>query len=304
MPFQSRAQIIGDLGELWFQSQLPEGWLLQKPTKDVGIDGVVVICERGKLNGKEFRVQVKASENLKIKDSKVILDKSKVKRSTINYWFISPLPTMIVAYDCTTKRGYYCWHNELYEQVSKLEYKDSSSEVVLRIPKQELVSESWDYIRESLMWHSQNLMKSLSDARNAESMLPTIHSITSAVRQLNSIEHQPIPIEKRTSQQEGILALIEIIHHRDIISALTKLLSELHPDCDGAMRLREWIFSYRLTVLSVFPSFDKLPDDDVIPSDYELVYAKNLIHSVRLQLIQSALEIVMLLTPDGKSQKK
>jgi len=277
--------------------------LLQKPTKDVGVDGVVVICERGNLNGKEFRVQVKASEKLKIKDSKVILDKSRVKSSTINYWFVSPLPTMIVAYDYTANRGYYCWHSELYEQVSKLEGKENSSEVTLRMPEQELKSESWNHIRESLIWHSRNLAKSLSDARNAESVLPTIHSIVAAVRQLNSIDHQPIPVEERTPQQEGLLVLIEMFAYRDIITGLEKLLSELHPECEGAKRLREWISSYHSTVLSVFRSFDDLPNNDFVPPDYQLAYARNLIHKVRPQLMQSALEIVMLLTPANKSER-
>lgn len=302
MPFQSKAQIIGDAGENWFQSQLPEAWLLQKPTKDVGVDGVVVICERGVLNGKEFRVQIKASENLTIKNSKVILDKSRVKVSTINYWFISPLPTMIVAFDCSSKRGYYCWHIDVYEQVSNLTGKKDSSEIILRLPEQELTLESWENIRESLIWHSKNLVKALSEARNAKSTLPTIRKITAAVRMLNSIGNQPIPIENRTLQQEGMLALLELIQHKDIVSDLTKLLSELNPNCEGAVRLREWISSYHRTVLSVFPNFDNLPDGDVIPPDYQIVFAKNLIHFVRPQLVQSALEIVMLLTPNDKSE--
>ena len=119
MPHQSDAQVIGDHGERWFETQLPPRWLPQRPTYDVGVDRVVVICEDSDLNGREFRVQVKASRQLNIKNGSVVL--TGIKRSTIDYWFMSPLPTLVVAYDTTQHRGYYCWHADLYPQLKDLE---------------------------------------------------------------------------------------------------------------------------------------------------------------------------------------
>lgn len=59
----SEGQIRGDLGERWFAAHLPRGWLLQRPTTDIGVDGLVVVCEPGALNGIEFRVQIKTSKS-------------------------------------------------------------------------------------------------------------------------------------------------------------------------------------------------------------------------------------------------
>jgi len=115
MPKQSEGQIIGREGEIWFESQLPSGWVLQPPKSDVGVDGVVVICDTSDLNGREFRIQVKASKKPKIRESNIVI--SRLKYSTIEYWFLSPLPTLIVFYDATEKCGYYRWHIDIYEEV-------------------------------------------------------------------------------------------------------------------------------------------------------------------------------------------
>lgn len=112
MPYQSEAQIVGDQGENWFISQLPPGWILQPPKRDVGVDGVVVICDKTDLNGREFRVQIKASKTPTIRNSMVIIPG--VKRSTVEYWFLSPLPTLLVAYDATQNHGFFCYLIALY----------------------------------------------------------------------------------------------------------------------------------------------------------------------------------------------
>jgi hypothetical protein len=59
----TRSQSLGNKGEQWFPAQLPEYWHFQKPTNDLGIDGVVVIAEQNSSNGIEFRVQIKSSKD-------------------------------------------------------------------------------------------------------------------------------------------------------------------------------------------------------------------------------------------------
>ncbi len=298
MPEQSEAQILGDAGELWFQTQLPPAWIPQRPTKDVGVDFLVVICETGPLNGREFRVQVKTSKQLQAIENSVVI--SGVKRSTIDYWFISPVPTMVVAYDHSQRRGYYTWHSDLFQQVSRLQADTAVQTASLKIPTEKVLdTSSWSAIREALLWHHRNLRMALRAARDARSVLPTIHRIAGAVRYLNSIDHQPIPESERTPQQEGLLALLEMIQHRDVIEAASQLQSELVPDSDGAIRLGTWIDEYRADVVSVFPTFDQLPQGDRIPPDFEVVYARNLVHGLRPRLLQRALELIMLLTPTG-----
>ncbi len=296
MPKQSEAQIIGREGETWFESQLPSGWLLQPPKTDVGVDGVVVICEISDLDGREFRVQVKASKRPNIRNSNIVV--SGVKYSTIEYWFLSPLPTLIVAYDATAKCGYFRWHTDLYNEVRETLKKKNTKTLSIGIPTSNpLDADAWETIKENLRWHYRNLNESLYAARNAKSLLPTIHDLAAAIRQLNSIDHQSIPIENRTEKQEGLLALMEMMQHRLVVAALSHLLSELDQNSEGARRLEAWIYSYSSKVSSVFPNFEKLENWDNAPPDFEIVYAKNLIQDTRYQLMESVLEMVMLLAP-------
>lgn len=302
MPYQSEAQIIGDEGENWFVSQLPQGWLLQPPKRDVGVDGVVVICERTDLNGREFRIQVKASKNPTIRDSMIVI--SNIKRSTIDYWFLSPLPTLIVAYDATSKQGYFRWHADLYDEIRESLANHNIEELSIRVPTSNSIDEGgWQTIRENLRWHYRNLKEALLAARDAKSLLPTIHNLAAAARQLNSIDHQPIPIENRTNEQEGLLAVMEMMQHRLIVATLSQLQSELEQNSDGARRLNAWIGSYSSRVSSVFPNFEKLVSWDQVPPDFDVLFAKNLVHKMRFKLIELVLEMVMLLAPGQFNQE-
>lgn len=296
MPHQSEAQITGDQGENWFASQLPPGWILQPPKRDVGVDGVIVICDKTDLNGREFRVQIKASKTPTIRNSMVIIPG--VKRSTVEYWFLSPLPTLLVAYDATQNHGFFRWHSDLYDEVREALDRQETKSISVSVPtSNRLDQEGWETIRNNLKWHYNNLSEALFVARNAKSLLPTIHDLAAAVRQLNSIDHQPIPVDRRTKEQEGLLALMEMMQHRLVVSTLTQLLSELARETEGARRLEAWIHSYGSKVSSVFPDFEKLTSWDHVPPDFELVFDGNRIHPARHQLMGLVLEMIMLLAP-------
>jgi hypothetical protein len=47
--------MVGREGEIWFESPLPPGWILQPPKTDTDIDGVVIISAI---------VQIRMAENL------------------------------------------------------------------------------------------------------------------------------------------------------------------------------------------------------------------------------------------------
>ncbi|MDH2394078.1 DUF4365 domain-containing protein [Streptomyces sp. HNM0663] len=308
MPGQSRSQQIGWTGELWFQAQLPPGWIPQRPTMDVGVDFVVVICEAGPLNGREFRVQVKASENPKQTSKGIVI--SGVKRSTIDYWFLSILPTMIVAYDHGQNQGYYRWHSDLYDELSWLESDRNTRTVSLAIPNQnKLAPEAWEGIRQALLWHDRNLRSTLQSARNARSILPMIGELAAAIHQLNGIatprdrEHRPIPEPHLTEKQQGLLAILEMIQHQNVIKAVSRLTNELVPGSAGADRLHSWISAYRDTASQAFPKVDQIPDGDAFPPDYEFVFAPDRVSVVRPVLIQATLELIMLLTGHGAGRR-
>jgi len=200
---------------------------------------------------------------------------------------------MVVAYDLGQRRGYYRWHSDLFSELSW----PATHVVSLTIPtNNELVPSAWEDIRQALLWHHRNLLDALRDARDAKSVLPTIHRLAATARQLLSIDRQPIPELERTHQQEGLLALLEMIQHQEVVKAVSRLASELVADSVGAERLRLWINEYRAGVTSVFPRFAQLPEDNEIPSDFEVVYARNLLQVVRPRLLQAVLELIILLT--------
>ena len=301
MPLQSDAQLTGYEGERWFRSQLPRGWLPQRPDTDVGIDFVIVISEPCELDKREFRVQVKSSKSLLRKENTIKL--RNVKLSTIDYWFLSPLPTLIVAYDETEDCGYFRWHYKIYEEV-RVKFEKGSRTVTINVPdKNKLNIAGWKVIRENLKWHYRNLATALADARNARSLLPTIHDLAAAAQQLTSIDHQPIHPDGRNDKQEGLLALYEMMQHRLVVTSLSNLRKELLPNSEGETRLRNWITTFDARVTAVFPNFSALERWDSATGDFRVAYARNLLHEYRPKLIEAILEMIMILTP-GRFHKQ
>ncbi len=128
-------------------------------------------------------------------------------------------------------------------------------------------------------------------------MLPTIHDLAAAVRQLNSIDRQTIPIDQRTTEQDGILALMEMFQHRLIVTSLSQLLSELDQGVESTRTLAAWIDSYSSKVSTVFPNFEKLESWERVPPNFDIIFDKNSIHDTRNKLMELVLEMVMLLAP-------
>ncbi|HYN79820.1 MAG TPA: DUF4365 domain-containing protein, partial [Lamprocystis sp. (in: g-proteobacteria)] len=118
MPRQSRSQNIGRAGERWFNEQLPLSWISQRPTEDVGVDYLVVICEEGLLNGLEFRVQVKSSENWKVLDNHIIY--SNFPREKLIDLLIGFTPALLVFYELESKTGYCFWLNQILAKYPRL----------------------------------------------------------------------------------------------------------------------------------------------------------------------------------------
>lgn len=147
MPLQSESQLTSYEGERWFRSQLPRGWIPQKPETDVGIDFVVVISESGELDKREFRPQVKSSKSFTKKGNTIKL--RRIKLSTIEYWFLSPLPTLLVAYDEINDCGYFRWHHELFDDVRK-PFDDTVKTATIKITvKNKLNEEGWRIIQKT-----------------------------------------------------------------------------------------------------------------------------------------------------------
>lgn len=87
-------------------SALPKEWILRELTeRDYGIDGIIEICDDGKMKGKIFAIQLKGNEYLSSTVENVKY--YNVKAGTMNYWYNYPIPVLFFHADTTDERIYY-----------------------------------------------------------------------------------------------------------------------------------------------------------------------------------------------------
>ena len=294
---QSDTQRTGDRGEGWVRSVLEVdiGWIPTPPDKDVGVDFNVVVDEDSDIDGRQFQVQVKTLMSSISSEQKYVKVRG-IKVRTIRFWFLCPVPTLIIACDLERKTSYFVWHSECYGLLDGKKAKDS---VTITIPTENELNSNkgWDQIRRDLRAYYGNLSTLIGRGRHALQALPTIHDLAAVVRRLNDIDHQSIPKERRTPQQEGILALMELTHYRLVSTSLRNLLDSLNPNSDNARRFSNWVQEFENRIEKVFPTFSTLTDWNNVPPDFELSYYKPLHHSLRPQMIEAILEVIMALAP-------
>jgi hypothetical protein len=166
---------IGDQGEIWFAGQLPFGWVWQPPRRDLGKDGLIVIRDNSDLHNLEFSVQVKTSERPVILEGSVV--KSGVSRSSVMYWFASPLPTLVVAVDIVERSAWYAWHLDLFEPSADL-FRSDQKTVTIRIPERNRLNETgWADIRRDLKQHFGSLLDALDAASISSRLIPTVNAL-------------------------------------------------------------------------------------------------------------------------------
>src|SRR5882724_8018209 len=197
---------LGDQGELWFAAALPPGWIWQPPRRDFGKDGLIVIRDGTQLHNLEFSVQIKTSVRPRVRDGHVTI--SGVSRSSIQYWFASPLPTLVVAIDITNREGWYAWHLDLFDSPEEL-FGAKSETVTIRIPQVNQLNQiGWNSIRVELLKHFKALQRALSTDAVVPHLLKTVYSIARIVGNLIRLGSSAPP-EPPLTQSEGMTLLIE-----------------------------------------------------------------------------------------------
>lgn len=183
---QTSAQKTGRMGERWFPQQLPADWIFQPPHEDIGIDGVVIVCDKSRSNGLEFRVQIKSSENWKIKNNSISI---RVKRSNLEYWLSGFSPTLIVLYDSLNNVGWYSWVSQLIgADVSILRSKSKS--ITLKVPlNQKIESCIWDRISRQLLSLYLNVSKKMGFAGMAVPVMKTTQHLTQSLYLIDLCSH-------------------------------------------------------------------------------------------------------------------
>ncbi len=163
MPRQTISNEIGRKGERWFAAQLPDNWIFQRPTEDVGIDGNVVICENNDLNGIEFKVQIKSSASFYPSHHYIILNG--INRSAFHFWLAGFIPTLLIVYHAGDNCGYFYWVNKYVSHHTAM--LDSAAQTLtLKIPMQHIVCpHNWEVIRNDLRTYISDFTRTLRQRR-------------------------------------------------------------------------------------------------------------------------------------------
>lgn len=285
---------VGDQGEMWFAAALPRGWIWQPPRRDFGKDGLIVIRDGSELHNLEFSVQIKTSAKPRIRSGHVVL--SGISRSSVQYWFASPLPTLVVAVDISSRSAWYGWHLDLFESPKEVFGTDADT-VTVRIPeKNQLNDAGWKAIRTDLLQHFRGLQRALTSDRVAPHVMATLYNIARITSNLIRLGATAPPNPPLT-QSEGMAIIIEQIELRDLIDTVRTLLQRLPDNSDAAKQIAFWLNSFEQTALDAHPTIRALPPRGTgIPVDLEFGFAPKRLLEVRPRLILAAVDLLRLLT--------
>lgn len=293
---------LGDQGELWFASVLPQGWVWQPPRRDFGKDGLIVIRDGTELQNLEFAVQIKTSARPRIRNGSIVL--SGISRSSIRYWFASPLPTLVVAVDIVNRAGWYAWHLDLFDSPNEL-FGVEAKTMTVRIPQANRLDDAgWQSIREDLHRHFSTLQRALSTDAVAPYLLATVHNVARIIGNLARLGSS-VPPEPPLTQSEGMALLIEQVEVRDLIHSVQSLLRRVADCSDAKKQIRFWLTSFEKIAHGAHPSLRELPPQGHdIPADFQLAFAPKQLLDARPRLVLAAVDLIRLLTspqPDGGS---
>lgn len=284
---------LGDQGELWFASVLPQGWVWQPPRRDFGKDGLIVIRDHTRLHDLEFSVQIKTSASPRIRGGSIVL--SGISRSSVRYWFASPLPTLIVAVDLGCRKGWYAWHQDLFD--SPKEFFDTETKTVtIRVPEaNELNEVGWEAIRQYIERHFRGLQRALWTDAIAPSLMAAVYQVARIVGNLIRLGASAPP-EPPLTKSEGMSLLIEQIEVRDLIDTVTTLLDRLPAGSEARKQIDFWRSSFEEAAEEAFPRLRLLPPrGQNIPADLELAFAPKLLLDLRPRLVLGGVDLIRLL---------
>lgn len=231
MPRQSEQQLTGREGERWFQSQLPNGWVLQRPTEDIGLDGVVVISDGSQYDGLEFRVQVKSSQHWNENESGILV--KNLNRESVLYWLTGLTPTLLILYCNRTKSAHWYWANRLFADRREL-LAGATHAIQARIPADNpLTKDSWGNIANDIAAIQSSIAETFNTAHGSRVVFQLLHSMHSA---LQGIYYATAKLKDgRTISPEGerLSDHLELISYRDFILALREFAARMRADSSG-----------------------------------------------------------------------
>jgi hypothetical protein len=304
------SQSLGNKGEQWFPAQLPEYWHFQKPSIDLGIDGVVVIAEQNSLNGMEFRVQIKSSKDWKKKGNEIVL--RGIKRNTARTWASGATPTLLVFYDDSKKQGYCAWALDAMPPIPELLFGRSSTITLKAKNPFSINNDCWNSIRSSLKADAELKIKALNTGAIANIVFPKINEITKSIRflqlyqfaadsdprkiaiQLKAYHCRKCNDELNDLEIQMLLSLAQASAHRDIILSILKVLLYLDPKCIFATKLQHSVETYKNKIAKCYEGFDAMLSD---PNKAAIVFEnQEMVKTLRPEMIQHAAFLLQILS--------
>lgn len=119
------------------------GWLVAKPTLDLGEDFVVHILNNGRATGIGFHVQVKSTNNLHASVKKQYLPYA-FKTKDLTHWEEFGLPVVLVVWDVENREGRWILVEEAVAQLDKCQpdWRSGRKRPTVRIPTTNTLSNS------------------------------------------------------------------------------------------------------------------------------------------------------------------
>jgi len=245
---QTPSQAIGREGERWFVAALPPTWLFQRPSEDVGVDGVVIITDDGELRGAEFRVQIKSSQAWSIHEGIVTL--KGIPRQTVRYWTFGLTPTLLVIYDQRQKIGWGAFLFDIVKDPLTIISQETKT-FVLHVPtSMQITPKSWPTIKARLR---SFYMDCLGAIHKAGHLLGTAHTLSQCLRGLQTAQFTKLTSD---THAEMALGLLQILCHRDAVRSLTDLREQLCPGSFPARNVEAAITRYRVELEKFVHDFD------------------------------------------------
>ena len=299
MPRQTRSQTIGREGEKWFEAQLPPSWIPQRPTEDVGVDALVVICEDNALNGLEFRVQIKSTSTWRIRDQHLILPFARHSLLDLIQGFT---PALLVCYESSTRRGFCFWMNQIIGKDLSL-LRPGRKSVTLSIPMTRPVDgDLWPRLGQEVRGMSSAVGKRVALACRSFPILSFVHAMSEALRNFDFVAHHWAALDEKSDEQAAVLHAIEVSSHRDVVRAIDELRSTLPPEFNPIVGLddfaEEWIQSCE-SFVSGFRDLVNNHDPDLSAEMLAVRVDHDRMAEKRIGLVRSILDAQVQITKLG-----
>jgi|GEM_PF-4154349 len=133
LPKRPQEHILEDVAEQFCRQSLPAAWIIEKISKDYGIDFRVEITADNQVTGANFLIQLKGTENLSIRNKGYIAHTS--ESSTLEYFLQRPELVIYLVYDDKTKKGYWIWIQGYIRSELKSNWKAQKTNTI-KIPLQ------------------------------------------------------------------------------------------------------------------------------------------------------------------------